>query len=94
MTRSLLLLAAGLLIAPAAWAMDAPIQEGGGNNVGAQFKNAPAPAATPASAASTEIYHAQAPAPSFNAAAYRTETECLNAAEAAHQTLGQCENRR
>jgi hypothetical protein len=92
MTRGLLLLAAGLLIAPAALAMDAPIQPGGGNNVSAQFKTAPAPAPAPAPA-TPDIYHAQAPAPSFDPAAYRTTTECLNAASAAHQMLGQCEGR-
>jgi hypothetical protein len=48
MTRSLLIVAASLMVASTAWAVDAPSQPGGGNNVGAQFKSTPAP--TPASA--------------------------------------------
>jgi hypothetical protein len=47
MTRSLLIVAASLLVGSTAWAMDAPSQPGGGNNVGAQFKSTPAP--TPSS---------------------------------------------
>ena len=48
MTRSLLIVAASLLVGSTAWAVDAPIQPGGGNNVNAQFRSTPAPA--PASA--------------------------------------------
>jgi hypothetical protein len=98
MTRSLLtgslLVAAGLLVAPAAWAMDAPIQEGGGNNVGAVFRTpAPAPSSAPATmnAPDTGPSHATAP---FNPAAYKSTTDCLNAAAAAHESLGQCEQGR
>jgi hypothetical protein len=40
----------------------------------------------------TDTYHATAP--DFNPAAYRTTTDCLNAAEAAHAQLGQCERGR
>jgi hypothetical protein len=29
--------------------------------------------------------------PAFNPSAYRTTTDCLNAAEAVHAELGQCE---
>ncbi len=50
MTRSLLIVAASLLVGSTAWAIDAPIQPGGGNNVGAQFKldACSAPSSTPA----------------------------------------------
>jgi hypothetical protein len=122
MTRTTLILAASLLVAPAAWAMDAPIQEGGGNSVGhvfdtpkpaaapattadhsgpinapiqpgggndvnAQFKTA-APAAAPAAmpAADTNVSHVP-----FNAGSYNTASDCMTAASAAHQPLGQCE---
>ena len=92
MTRSLLLIAAGLLVAPAVWAMDAPSQPGSGNNVSAQFKSAPASA--PSSAPDTGTYHAVAPMPAFNPAAYSNTTDCLNAAALANQPLGQCERGR
>ncbi len=49
MTRTTLILAASLLVAPAAWAIDAPIQQGGGNSVGHAF-DAPRPAAAPTAA--------------------------------------------
>ena len=48
MTRTLLVVAASLVVASTAWAIDAPIQPGGGNNVNAQFKSTPAPAPAPA----------------------------------------------
>ena len=51
MTRTLLILAASLMVASTAWAVDAPSQPGGGNNVGAQFKSTPAPAPAPAGTA-------------------------------------------
>jgi hypothetical protein len=86
------LIAVGLLVAPAAWAMDAPAQPGSGNNVSAQFAT-PTPALSPAnvSAPDAGTYHAVAPMPAFNPAAYRSTTDCLNAAAAANQPLGQCE---
>ena len=49
MTRTVLILAASLLVAPGAWAMDAPTPEGGGNSVG-HVLAPPAPAPTPAAA--------------------------------------------
>jgi hypothetical protein len=86
MTRSLLVLAASLLVAPAAWAMDAPIQPGGGNNVNAQFATpAPAPAPAPSS-----ISHAQ-DMPTFTPSAYGSASECMTAAASAHASLDQCE---
>jgi hypothetical protein len=88
MTRSLLLLAASLLIAPAAWSMDAPSQPGGGNNINAQFAT-PAPAPTPAAAPSS-IGHMQE-TPAFNPSAYGTASECMTAAASAHQPLAPCE---
>jgi hypothetical protein len=91
MTRSLLILAASLLVAPAAWAMDAPIQEGGGNSVGHVF-TPPAPAPTPAAAPATgaSISHVQDMS-TFNPNAYGSASDCMTAAAAAHQPLGQCE---
>ena len=91
MTRSLLVLAASLLVAPAAWAMDAPIQEGGGNSVGHVFTT-PAPAPTPAAAPST-ISHVQGgqEMSTFNPNAYGSASECMTAAAAAHQALAPCE---
>lgn len=47
MTRTLLVVAASLMVASTAWAVDAPIQPGGGNNVSSQFKSTPAPAPAP-----------------------------------------------
>jgi hypothetical protein len=95
MTRSLLIIAGSLLIASSAWAMDAPSPSGSGNNVnGALSTPAAAPAPAPASTPYTDTYHAMSPEPAFNPAAYRTTTECLNAAEAAHAQLGQCERGR
>jgi hypothetical protein len=44
MTRTLLIVAASFMVASAAWAIDAPSQPGGGNNVSSQFKTTPAPA--------------------------------------------------
>ena len=93
MTKSLLIVAGCVLFASSAWAMDAPSPSGSGNSVNGALST---PAATPASApapASTpyvDTYHATAPG-GFNPAAYRTTTDCLNAAEAAHAQLGQCE---
>jgi hypothetical protein len=91
MTRSLLILAASLLVAPAAWAVDAPIQPGGGNNVNAQFAT-PAPAATPAAAPSpgASVSHVQEMS-TFNPNAYGSASDCMTAAAAAHQPLGPCE---
>jgi hypothetical protein len=114
------------MVASAAWAIDAPIQPGGGNNVGSQFKSTPAPAPTastlpdhngPINApiqpgggnnvnAQFQSTPAPAPAPApavtraadtsvsqapFNAASYNTASDCMTAASAAHQPLGQCE---
>lgn len=94
MTRTLLIVAAGLLFASPAWAIDAPSPSGSGNNVNSALSMPAAPAATPAAAPESmpyaDTYHAMAPA-AFNPAAYRTTTDCLNAAEAAHAALGQCE---
>jgi hypothetical protein len=92
MTRSLLIIAGSLLIASSAWAMDAPSPSGSGNNVGGALSTpAATPAPAPASTPYVDSYHAMAPEPGFNPAAYRTTTDCLNAAEAAHAQLGQCE---
>jgi hypothetical protein len=124
MTRTLLAIAASLLIAPATWAMDAPIQPGGGNNVSSQFKTTPAPAPAPAAIpdhngpinapiqpgggnnvnAQFQSTPAPAPAPAatpaadtnvshapFNASSYRTASDCMTAASAAHQPLAPCE---
>ena len=91
MTRSLLILAASLLVAPAAWAMDAPIQPGGGNNVNTQFAT-PAPAPTP-EAAPSSIGHVQ-DMPAFNPNAYGTASECMTAAASAHEPLAPCEGLR
>ena len=125
MTRTLLVVAASLVVASTAWAIDAPIQPGGGNNVGAQFKSAPAPAAAPTTTlpehngpinapiqpgggnnVNAQFPTTPAPAPAaaatpaadtnvshvpFNAASYSTASDCMTAAEAAHQPLGQCE---
>jgi hypothetical protein len=88
MTRTLAILAASLLFAPAAWAMDAPIQPGGGNNVNSQFAT-PAPDPTPAAAPSS-ISHGQ-DMPTFNPSAYGTASECITAAASAHQPLAPCE---
>jgi hypothetical protein len=83
MTRTLLVVAASLLVAPAAWAMDAPIQPGGGNSVNAQFRTpAPAPAAAPSTGAGMST---------FNPSAYGSASECMTAAAFAHQPLGPCE---
>ena len=76
--------------------MDAPSPDGSGNNIGGASSpaNTPAAAAAPAPASSTpstDTYHAMAPEPAFNPAAYRSTTDCLNAAEVAHAQLGQCE---
>jgi hypothetical protein len=87
MTRTLLIVAAGLLFASPALAIDAPSPSGSGNNV----NNALSTPAAPASAPYADTYHAMSPEPAFNPAAYRTTTDCLNAAEAAHAALGQCE---
>jgi hypothetical protein len=38
-----------------------------------------------------DTYHAAAP---FNPAAYKSTTDCLNAAQAAHAPLGQCQQGR
>ena len=71
--------------------MDAPSPSGSGNSVnGALSAPAAAPAPAPASAPYVDTYHAMAPG-GFNPAAYRTTTDCLNAAEVAHVQLGQCE---
>jgi len=95
MTRSLLIIAGSLLFASSAWAMDAPSPSGSGNNIGGSTSPAntpaPAPAPAPPSTPYTDTYHAMAPEPAFNPAAYRTTTDCLNAAEAVHAKLGQCE---
>jgi len=95
MTRTLLIVAAGLLFASPAWAIDAPSPSGSGNNVSGALRTPEAPAAQPAPApASTpyvDTYHAMSPEPAFNPAAYRTTTDCLNAAAAAHAQLSQCE---
>ena len=135
MTRTVFILAAGLLIAPAALAADAPSPQGAGNNANSVLSSKPAAAApatsnpnapdtggyhssapspegagnnantvlstpapaapAPASAPSTmnapDTYHAAAP---FNPAAYKSTTDCLNAAQAAHAPLGQCEQGR
>ena len=94
MTRNLLILAASLLVAPAARAVDAPIQPGGGNNVNAQFAT-PAPAAAPTPAPSTDasISHVQGgqEMSTFNPSAYGSASDCMTAAAAAHQPLGPCE---
>jgi len=93
MTRTLLLLAASLLIASPAWAIiNAPIQEGGGNDVNSVFKSNPAPVPSSAAAspaADTSESHVQM-AP-FNPNSYRDAADCMTAAAAAHQTLDQCE---
>jgi hypothetical protein len=81
----LLILAASLLVAPAAWAMDAPIQEGGGNNVSHAITT-PAPAPAPAPSTDTNMSHA-----AFNPNAYGSASECMTAAAAAHEPLGPCE---
>jgi hypothetical protein len=91
MTRSLLIIAGSLLIASSAWAIDAPSPEGSGNNIGGSTSPANTPAAASASTPYTDTYHAMAPEPAFNPASYRSATDCLNAAEAAHAALGQCE---
>ena len=92
MTRSLLIIAGSLLIASSCWAMDAPSPSGSGNAVNSALSTpAGTPAPAPASTPYTDTYHALAPEPAFNPAAYRTTTDCLNAAEAAHAQLGQCE---
>jgi len=95
MTRTLLIVAAGLLFASPALAIDAPSPSGSGNNVNNALSTPAAPAATPAAAPASAPYadthHAMSPEPAFNPAAYRTTTDCLNAAEAAHAALGQCE---
>jgi hypothetical protein len=93
MTKSLLVVAGSLLIATSAWAIDAPSPSGSGNNIGGSTSpvNTAAPAPAPASTPSVDTYHAQAPEPGFNPAAYRSTTDCLNAAEVAHAQLGQCE---
>jgi hypothetical protein len=95
MTKSLLIVAAALLCASPAWAIDAPSPQGSGNSVNGALATpaqpaAPAPTYPPSSTPDTDTYHAMAPE-SFNPAAYRTTTDCLNAAEAAHAQLGQCE---
>ena len=68
--------------------INAPIQPGGGNNVNAQFQSTPAPAPAPAAtpAADTNVSHAP-----FNASSYRTASDCMTAASAAHQPLAPCE---
>jgi hypothetical protein len=95
MTKSLLVVAGSLLIASSAWAIDAPSPSGSGNNVNGALSTPANPAATPASSPAstpyTDTYHAMAPEPAFNPAAYRNATDCLNAAEAVHAALGQCE---
>jgi hypothetical protein len=88
MTRTLLVLAASLLVAPAAWAMDAPIQEGGGNNVSHAITT-PAPAPAPAAAPSS-VSHVQDMS-TFNPSAYGSASECMTAAATAHQPLAPCE---
>jgi hypothetical protein len=91
MTRSLLIVAASLLVAPAAWAMDAPIQEGGGNNVSHAITT-PAPAPAPAPSTGASVSHAPADQVStFNPNAYGSAADCMTAAAAAHQALGPCE---
>jgi hypothetical protein len=91
MTRNLLMLAANMLIAPASWAMDAPIQPGGGNNVNAQFST-PSPAPAPAPPTGSSVSHAPAEqTPTFNPSTYDSASDCMTAAAAAHQPLGPCE---
>jgi hypothetical protein len=96
MTRTLLIVAGCVLITSSAWAIDAPSPSGSGNNVSGALRTPEAPAAQPAPAPAsmpyTDTYHATAP--DFNPAAYRTTTDCLNAAAAAHAQLGQCERGR
>jgi hypothetical protein len=96
MTRTLLILAGSLLVAPAAWAMDAPSQPGGGNAVNSQFRTPP-PAAEPAAAPSTGTTISHSPTdqmPTFNPNAYGSASDCMTAAYAAHQPLGPCEGLR
>ena len=91
MTRTLLVLAASLLIAPAAWAISPPVQEGGGDNVNGYFKSKSAPSPAPSvSHASAQQMPQQRMQP-FNISSYRTAADCMTAASAAHQPLGQCE---
>ena len=91
MTRSLLILAATLLVAPAAWAIDAPTPEGSGNNVRSLFAT-PTPAAAPAPSSGASISHAPAAQmPTFDPSAYGSASDCMTAAAAAHQPLGPCE---
>jgi hypothetical protein len=125
MTKSFLVVAGLLLVAPVAWAGPPPGPEGSGNNVNTALNPpaaAPAPATDTVPAAKAQIAPpgtgnnvstalstpaptpARAPAPAaapassqtaqastFNAGAYATAADCMTAASAANQPLGQCE---
>jgi hypothetical protein len=95
MTKSVLVVAGCLLVASAAWAGPPPGPQGSGNNVSAALappKPAPVPSPAPSSAPSNaNASNAGAnQAMSFNPMAYGSRTDCLNAAQAAHQPLSQC----
>jgi hypothetical protein len=80
--------------APAQKAQIAPL--GTGNNVSTALSTpapAPAPARAPAPVAAPASGQA-AQASSFNAGAYATAADCMTAASAANQPLGQCEGRK
>jgi len=87
MTKTLLIVVGSLLFAFSAWAIDAPSPSGSGNNV----RGALATPAAPTAAPPADTYHPMSSGPAFNPAAYSNTTDCLNAAEAAHVELGQCE---
>ena len=96
MTRTLLLVVASLLISSPAWAIiNAPIQEGGGNDVNAVFSSTPASPPTSAAAPAPAANLSQAPLAPFNPGSYGGDAaDCMTAASAAHQPLGQCEGLR
>jgi hypothetical protein len=76
-------------------ALPPPGPQGSGNNVSAALappKPAPVPSPAPSSAPSNaNASNAGAnQAMSFNPMAYGSRTDCLNAAQAAHQPLSQC----
>ena len=95
MTRTLLVVAACLLVSSPAWAIiNAPIQEGGGNDVNSVFKSAPATPPTSAAAPVAQPNVSQAPVAPFTPGAYGDAADCMTAASAAHQPLGPCEGLR
>ena len=91
MTKSFLVVAGCLLIAPTAWAGPPPAPQGSGNNVTAALTPEPAPAPKRPAPAPAAAQTAQAPpAPAFNASAYGSAADCMTAASAAQQPLSLC----